>query len=416
MDAMKNSQYIKNDINTEADSGLKGFGLQKLRAAERLLLALQQNKKGIFCTIEYVDDVFEVGIGKDGTFIKAEQNKNYSTNFSINSEEVKNSLRIFIDTWRKIEEDENIVFVFYTNVGIKKERRAGELAKFEELPEEPLLQLLKEKNYDKALPFIIPVIKQYYIAQHSKHEKEGTGEDYYKYYIDSLTPERWVEFFELIEWKFNEKDEWGVRKSIDNIVSDLCYKFNVDLKYKQYIIAQILDLVESQALENGFLNQMVHVAQVEVLFKDYVREAKVQERLDPMHQKWDEIEASDARDIEEKIYSVCPQFDKNSMEEIQDDFVNGKFEQENYGNKKAVKAYNYRIYNKCRREIKRFLLSREDKTLLEDEIQNFINQLVEESYELIIDKSKTYDIPYLDREMVYKSILILFQECYLALD
>ena len=51
---MKNSQYIKNDINTEADSGLKGFGLQKLRAAERLLLALQQNKKGIFCTISYI--------------------------------------------------------------------------------------------------------------------------------------------------------------------------------------------------------------------------------------------------------------------------------------------------------------------------------------------------------------------------
>lgn len=416
MDTMKNSQFIKNDINTEADSGLKGFGLQKLRAAERLLSALQQNKKSVFCTVEYIDDVFEVEMSKEGTYIKAEQNKNYSTNFSINSDEVKNSLRIFIDTWRKIDEDENIVFVFYTNVGIKKERRVGALAAFKELPEEPLLQLLQEKNYDKAFPYVIPVIKHYYIAQHSKHEKEDVEKDYYKCYIDSLTTERWREFFELIEWKFYEKDEQGVRESIDKIVTELCYKFDVDQKYKKYIISQILDLVESQALEDGFLNQMVHVAQVEVLFKDYIQAAKVQERLDPMHQKWDEIEANDARDLGEKIYSVCPQFDKYIMEEIQDDFVNGKFEQENYGNKKAIKAYNYRIYNKCKRQIKRFLLNRESKPILEDEIQSFLNQLADESYEIIVDKSKTYDIPYLDREMVYKSILILFQECYLALD
>lgn len=48
-----------NQINTNADASIKGIGLQKVRAAERLLKAVLQEKKALYCMIEHVDDVLE---------------------------------------------------------------------------------------------------------------------------------------------------------------------------------------------------------------------------------------------------------------------------------------------------------------------------------------------------------------------
>ena len=143
-------------INTDADSSIKGIGLQKIRAAERLLRALLENKRAVFCTIEHVDDVLEVDVEQETTNYTAEQNKSYSTDFSMNSHEVKNSLRIFFDNWYgTVEASESIRFVFYTNTNIKKENKVGVLKDIEEsLPEEPLLQLLCDKKYKEAFPFI----------------------------------------------------------------------------------------------------------------------------------------------------------------------------------------------------------------------------------------------------------------------
>lgn len=144
-------------INTDADSSIKGIGLQKVRAAERLLTALLENKRAIFCTIEHIDDVLEVDIEPETTNYTAEQNKSYSTDFSMNSHEVKNSLRIFFDNWfGTVEVSESIKFVFYTNANIKKENKVGVLKDMKEpLPKKPLLQLLYEKKYDEAFPFVL---------------------------------------------------------------------------------------------------------------------------------------------------------------------------------------------------------------------------------------------------------------------
>ncbi len=62
-------------INTDADSNLKGIGLQKVRAAERLLKALIDGKRAVFCTIEHIDDVLEIDADGEKTDYTTEQNK-----------------------------------------------------------------------------------------------------------------------------------------------------------------------------------------------------------------------------------------------------------------------------------------------------------------------------------------------------
>lgn len=224
-DALENEQ-----INTDAISGLKGLGLQKLRAAERLLRALMEGKKAVLCTIEHIDDVLEVGVDGEKTNYTTEQNKSYSSDFSMNSHEVKNSLRIFFDNWhRVVETSESMQFVFYTNASIIKENRVGVLKNIkEELPEQPLIQLLAERKYENALPFVLPILREYYIEQHKKHTKDICT---YEQLWDSMTFEKWGQFFDLIEWNFDKKTEKDVRKDITELVEKLCYKFNVDVKY-----------------------------------------------------------------------------------------------------------------------------------------------------------------------------------------
>lgn len=45
-----------------------------------------------------------------------------------------------------------------------------------------------------------------------------------------------------------------------------------------------------------------------------------------------------------------------------------------------------------------------------------MENLTDEAEKLILDKAKTYSVAFEDRDMVRKTILLLFQDCYLAFD
>lgn len=401
-------------INTDADSNLKGIGLQKVRAAERLLKALIDGKRAVFCTIEHIDDVLEIDVDGEKTEYTTEQNKSYTSGFSMNSQEIKNSLRIFFDNWRSVvESSESMRFVFYTNAPILKEKKVGVLKNIkEELPEQALIQLLIEKKYESAFPFVLPIMKDYYIEQHKKHTQDI---GIYEQLWESMTFEKWKSFFDLIEWNFEQKDEKEVRGEIEELVRQLCCKFNVELKYSDKITAQILDMVEFRTSEIDFLHRMVHVGEVKSLFLELAQESKIQEKLDPLHAKWDSIKCDDIRDINDKFLGVCPDFDMDLLEELEEEYIEGAFEQNQHQNHKQVKAYNYRVYGVCKRIVKH-VIKENGNVLSQNQIENIIENLTDEAEKLILDKAKTYSVAFEDRDMVRKTILLLFQECYLAFD
>lgn len=403
-------------INTDADASIKGIGLQKLRVAERLLRAIIDGKKAIFCTIEHIDDVLEIDVSKskDVTDYVTEQDKSYSTNFSINDEEIKKSLRIFFDNWYgTVEGSENIKFLFYTNASIKKEKKVGILKEIDmDLPKKTLLQLIVEKKYSEAFPFVLPVFKKYYIEQHKKHtDKIET----YEKILDSMDEKEWRKFFDLIEWNFERPNEQEIRNNINEMVKELCIKYNVSNKYTNAIIASILDMVESRRFADDFLEKIVHVSEIKTLFLEFAQEAKIEEKLDPMHTKWDGILCDDVRCLSEKFKNVCVEYDKEDLEDLEEEYVDGIYEQRQHPNVQQVKAYNYRVYKVCNKAIKKFL-KKNQNNLKQDEIEKFLDDLTDEAYDFIKDKSKTYNVAYEDRDMIRKTIIILFQECYLALD
>lgn len=418
---MIEDKFINNKINTSADASIKGIKLQKLRVIKYLLEAVISGKKMVFSTIEHIDDVVKMEIDGDKFDITTEQDKNYSTSFSINNEEIKNSLRIFFDNWRKVEYDENITFVFYTTTKVCRERKVGVLKNSGvELPKGEVLNLLIEKKYDDAFPIVLPIFKDYYINQHKKHDPQNT---YYEKLMETMDDEKWKVFFDLIEWKFEEANEVELVETLKNNIRKVCDIFNVDKKYTEDIYLKIVGLVESKSGNTEFLGKMVHVAEIELIFTKLQREIKIEkisneenEELDPMYEKWDVIESDDIRNLEKKILDVCSDFDEDEIEDLQELLIEGEFEQKKYPDIRKVKAYNYRIYKECRRYIKKTLKIRESYEFTQLEIDSIMNDMVNLSYEMILDKNKTYKIPYKDEDMVKKTILILFEQCFLALD
>ncbi|MEN2259085.1 hypothetical protein AAIB48_16600 [Paraclostridium benzoelyticum] len=330
-----------------------------------------------------------------------------------------------------MEEDENISFVFYTNTSISKEKKIGVLKDLDiELPDEPVMELLIEKKYDKAFPLILPVFKEYYIKQHNKHininSEEDSGISYYEELINSMDAKQWEKFFGLIEWKFGEDDENELTNTIKSDIEEVCDKLDVEKKYVEKIFLQIIGLIDSKSLRKNFLDKMIHVAEIKLMFNELQRDIKVKatlcdvnnedKGLDPMYEKWDDVNKEDIRDLEKKILSVCDDFDEDEIEYLQEMLIDGKFEQRKYPDFRKVKAYNYRIYKECNRYIKRLLKTRQTNKFTEEEIDTIMEDMTEKSENIILDKDKTYTMPYRDKDMIRKTILILFEECFIALD
>lgn len=255
---------LPNDkINTDASDMLKGLNLQIKRAVGRLLQAALDDRKAVFISIEHIDDVLEVDASKEKTVYVVEQDKDYATGFSMNSQEIKNTLRIFFDNWNGVVEcSESIQFVFYTGAAIIKEKKIGILQNDErELPQKPLLQLLKEKDYDSVFPFVLPIFKEYYLEQHKKH---GDDIGIYEQLWSSKDDKDWKRFFDLIEWNFENKTEEDIREDNKNLVRRLCEKHC--LEYSDTILERIIGKLMSRMTEKDLLKKVVFTSDITCLF------------------------------------------------------------------------------------------------------------------------------------------------------
>lgn len=158
---------------------------------------------------------------------------------------------------------------------------------------------------------------------------------------------------------------------------------------------------------------MIQVGDIKCIFLEYALEAKVQDKLDPIHEKWDDIECSDIRDLKDKFLDVCPEYNEDLLYDLQDEYTDGVFEQRHHTNLKQVKAYNYRVYKACEKLIKR-KIAEIGEDFSPKRIAEIIDVLTDEAEVHVNDKAKTYQVAFSDRDMIRKTVLMLFQDCYIA--
>lgn len=418
---MNNKFFDTNTINSDADSTIRGMFFQKLRACNRLLDALDGDNRAIMCAIEFFDDVLQVDTSDVNSLLVTEQDKLKITPISLNSKEVINSIRIFFDNWRsQTMNSQNIKFAFYTNTTIAKENKTSLLKENNiNLPNEPIIELLIKNQYDEVLEIFKLIFIDYYLHKHEQNLAKDKKDEYkkFKYIIESITDDEWKKFLSLIEWHFDKEDEITLKNMVKEKIRKLCIKYDIEEKFTDNIFSEIMMMIEIGSFEKDFLNKVVHVSELKILFLEKQRTININQlansRIDPVYQKWDDISCDDIRNIEEKIKNVCNEYGED-IEDIQDDCVEGSFEEKQHDNKKAVKAFKYRIYKLCKKILKKNINKLNFSKI---EIDEFIEIMTNECEIHIEDKCKTYDtIPFRDRDMIRKMVLILIDECYLSFD
>ena len=83
-----------------------------------------------------------------------------------------------------------------------------------------------------------------------------------------------------------------------------------------------------------------------------------------------------------------------------------------------VKAYEYRVYEACKRFLIKYIYGMEFEVIEFSEtlIEHLFEEMFSVSKTFLLDKSKSYDYPFIDDDMIKKTIYILFQNCYLSFE
>lgn len=411
---MKDKEYIKVTTNTDAD--LKGISLQKHRALKRLLESIEKDEQGIFVAIEYMDDVLEMDMNSESTGIVMEQDKNYeSKKFTLNSEEVLKSLRIFFDNYRRVEESEQIKFIFYTNTSFTKEHNTTVLKELGIiLPKVPMLKLISDKNYDEVLPLFKKIFGKFYI-DFNRSKTDDIA--FYEEVIYKRTDTQWISFLNSIEWNFGSvsvEEIWG---QLLDAMKRLSKKMGFDEKFCDGILKSFLEQLDQNTRKTDFFDKVLSTAEVKVVLQEYILEHRIKERIDPIFSRWDDLENFDLnRGLKEKINSVCSEYDQSIIFEMLDDYIDGTIEFNNVVYPAQAKSYKYRIFKIASRIIKDKLTEKDTPKFDEYEINQLITEIINEAYEHILDKNKTYEMPFLDKDMVRKTVVILIEDCFICFE
>jgi len=406
-------------INRDASDKIKGFVLQKWRATELLIDTLLENKyTHVYCAIEQYDDVYQRIVADDGGLIEnLEQNKDYSSNFSFSSDEVKKSLVNFFDMWCKNELSLSIQFAFYTNVNYTKERKTDT---FEQLgialPDKAILELLKERKYkyDGVLEKVVKIFKDYYIKTYKSNKKLG-----YVKTLENLTMAQWIQFFDNIDWKFGQPSEKELKIRIIRKIRKIKYYKDYIYDSEEYIFSRINGMFDERLTEGDFLRKLVHIAEVEKMFLALiVREKKA---TDSIYKIWENIpKPNDKRNLKDKILAVCKEYSQKKIVMYITDFTAGQIELNEHPRQQCISSYKYRIFEACKRYLVEYIdeCNQEEDAVefCEEEVRKLFDGMFEASKKHLEDKSKNYDYPFQDDDIIRKIIYMLFENCFLSFD
>lgn len=242
----------------------KGERLQRLRAIQLIFDELEKSPNvSVLVACEHIEDIYlnkEDGYGKNSEYI--ESDKSYESKcFSLNSDEVKNSLVSFLDC--SLRFGKHIRYGFYTNTGITNERTTDLLKRNKlELPEEKLINLLIDKDYPTVLPYLKCVVLEDY-----KNQYAGKNETGFLDVIEQYTDEMWIQFLEQIDWKFDQEDENQLEATL-LLKIQRCRLYNtITVSGKeQYIIDALDKELEKRQASKEPIHRMINADTVRAKF------------------------------------------------------------------------------------------------------------------------------------------------------
>ncbi|MCA0429047.1 MAG: hypothetical protein LCH32_00930 [Bacteroidetes bacterium] len=398
-------------INRE--TSWKGQRLQKIRLAKLLLESIDANPKTqVFGAIEYGQDVFFKDRSEKDPKLKFEEDKNYSnSSFTFNSHEVINTLVSLLDIWINGGYSKNIKFAFYTTADISKEATTSRITKGGiTLPDKPILELFTKRdfNYPNFISASIALLKAEYEDQYAKKSIKGNLST-----VNELNESQYKEFFELIDWAFNEIDEVTLKQHVISQIQ-ASRLFNDRMKGKEEMIfATIIELIEEKQGNTDKADKFIHYSEIYLIFNEAESGIKEIKPEDPVWELWNGLTPSDTRNIKDKIQNVCNTFSNDKIEIIARKVSRSLIEREAAANNSFL-SIRYRVFEECKDELVKVISS--GATLTEGDIELLIDRLTKQCVERINSLSNSWSYSYKDEKVIQGIILELFDSCFLAFD
>ncbi|MFF3025666.1 hypothetical protein ACFVRR_24100 [Gottfriedia sp. NPDC057948] len=396
----------------EAGDKSKGFRLQRLRAINLLLEQMEKNDENIsvFASTEYLDDVYIKTVSPDGIITYTEGDKNYdpAKRFSFMSNEVTNSLIIFLDNWLKCELSETLYFCFYTNVEYTKEKNSPTVKKLSiTLPSKAILEYLVNNELEDD---VIECIKKRLLYEYEEQYKNEVGNGYLEV-IKKFTNERWISFLSRINWKFGQYDDKKLEKILVDKIKNRSFLGYIDVTNKEDLIIDLL--TEKFSANEQLTDPLVkHVTTIHVeniflrISKDLVK------KDDPIYDIWETlIKPSDTRGIQQKVIDVDPEYNKLKLGLKARDIV-GIIKEYQQLTDQEKGSYRYRVFEACQRKLVD-LLTNKDRVI---DIDVWLEELFEAAKNHIEDKSRDYSYAITSDDAIKGAILELIDSCFLSFD
>lgn len=403
-----------NIINREVGQQGKGYRLQRLRAIKLLLDKMKTSDKAlIYSATEYLDDVYMKTINNNEVEQLAEGDKDYDSvkSFTFMSEEVKNSIISLLDCWFQYKKSEGLIFCFYTNIKIGKEKHTKFLKKLGvELPDKEIIQLLIDKKYNH--PNLLPTIKTVITNEYEKQYEDIDGNGFLSF-IQQMNDDLWIEFLDKIDWKFEQEDDKELEKSIiEDIRNQTFYTLDLDGKEK-YILARLLDEFEKRQIVTDPIGRLISHNEVKAIFLEVATNQS--KRSDPVYEQWEKLEPpTDKRNFEEKVRTVCNTYNQKKLRLLSRKIGAVKLELAKIDSKDRG-AYQYRIFEACEEKLLEIIESSQEN-IDPKIIDTWIDELVKYADDHLSDKSKDFIYPFKNKDTLKNTILELFDSCFLSFD
>lgn len=406
-----------NTIKREAHDKTKGFRFQKLRAVALLIDAFSRhNNPWVYCAIENIGDVrFHEGT-EDSTKDHIEEDKDYkeTTSFSLNSQQVLNSLVAIVDTWISFEYSETLHFVFCTTANITKEnytKRVKDLGIT--LPSVAILACLCNHSY--AQEFLIDAVRglviDEYRMQYSAKSKNG-----FLSILQGWNINDWQAFLGCIEWNFGHCDEKQLEEELIIKLKDSSL-YNERLYGKESLLISLLvDLFDKNQHKKIFSDRFISGSDVQLLAKQV--EAGDYHVPDQAWQIWNSLAIpQDKRNIIDKSISVVANFDQIVLENWCRKVAMSRIQQNDLKHDRSIFSLKYRIYDRCQIELINMVKKADKANITSSTIEEWVALLTDCALEHINDLKKDhYNYPLQSKDAIKGIILELVDSCFLSFD
>ncbi|WP_404459295.1 LeoA/HP0731 family dynamin-like GTPase [Sutcliffiella horikoshii] len=404
-------------INRDASDKYKGFRYQKLRLAKKMLELIRINPRtNIIAIPEYRDDGFLVE--SEGKQI-LEQNKEYSSNFTLNSEEVRKSIVNFIDNYCELDKDPYLFFVFYTNVNYGHERKSKLLDRLNLKPlDKPVIEYLINNDLtEEVIEFVSMVITSTYQEEYNiVHEKIETYKGFYVEILE-MKNEDWRSFLKRITFQFGQGNLEQLTEDLDKEIK-LCDSYKTEhVNKEQQIRSFLLEKIDVRMTEKHVTQKIINFETIKNVFLEVSSKGE-DIIIDELHMYWIKVheELNDDmkyRNLRNKIEDVCDEFKPKTMKRYNREATTVRDEIKRYDTRQ-INGLRYRVYESMERFFDEEFIYKESYTY--NELNSSIKKLKERVVKDLESLKKDFDYGVKNNLTVEKVVLLLIDECFYSFD